>query len=79
MDFSTALLALKSGSKLHRQGWNGRGMFIQIQLPDQNSANTLPYIFIRTVDGHRVPWVASQTDLLATDWIDLETEFLLGH
>jgi hypothetical protein len=29
---------------------------------------TLPYIFITTVQGNRVPWLASQTDLLAKDW-----------
>ncbi|MER6809959.1 DUF2829 domain-containing protein [Spirillospora sp. NPDC000708] len=27
-----------------------------------------PYLMMRTVDGDFVPWVASQTDLLATDW-----------
>lgn len=33
---------------------------------------TLPYIFITTVQGDRVPWLASQTDLLAEDWLLLE-------
>lgn len=28
----------------------------------------LPYIMMRTVDGSFVPWLCSQTDLLATDW-----------
>jgi hypothetical protein len=28
-----------------------------------------PYIMMCTVDGDFVPWVASQTDLLADDWI----------
>lgn len=27
-----------------------------------------PYIIMKTVDGEYVPWVASQTDLLAEDW-----------
>lgn len=27
-----------------------------------------PYLLMRTVDGSFVPWVASQTDLLARDW-----------
>lgn len=26
------------------------------------------YLMMRTVDGEFVPWVASQTDLLANDW-----------
>jgi hypothetical protein len=29
---------------------------------------TLPFIFISTVQGDLVPWLASQTDLLADDW-----------
>jgi hypothetical protein len=28
----------------------------------------LPYLMMRTVDGSFVPWLASQTDLLADDW-----------
>lgn len=27
-----------------------------------------PYLVIRAVDGSIVPWLASQTDLLAEDW-----------
>lgn len=27
-----------------------------------------PYLMVKTVDGDYVPWVASQTDLLAEDW-----------
>ena len=29
---------------------------------------SLPYIYITTVQGNRVPWIASQTDLLSQDW-----------
>lgn len=28
-----------------------------------------PYLMMRTVDGSFVPWVVSQTDLLAEDWV----------
>lgn len=27
-----------------------------------------PYLMMRTVDGEFVPWIASQSDLLAEDW-----------
>lgn len=27
-----------------------------------------PYLIMKTVEGEYVPWLASQTDLLATDW-----------
>lgn len=29
----------------------------------------LPYLMMRTVDGSFVPWLASQTDVLAEDWL----------
>ena len=67
-DFGWALLHLKLGYKLAREGWNGKGQFLEIQVPDANSKMTLPYIFITTVNGDRVPWLASQTDMLAEDW-----------
>ena len=69
MDFSQALVELKkTGSKLSREGWNGPNQYIELQKPDENSKMTLPYIFIRTVQEELVPWLASQTDLLAEDW-----------
>lgn len=43
-------------------------MFLGLQIPDANSFMTLPYIWISTVDGQRVPWLASQTDILSNDW-----------
>lgn len=69
LDFGGTLLMLKAGQKATRKGWNGKGQYIALQVPDANSANTLPYIYIITVDGKRVPWLASQTDMLAEDWI----------
>ena len=69
LDFSDALMYLKCGQKLTRSGWNGKGMYIELQKPEPQSKMTLPYIFMKTVDGDLVPWVASQTDLLADDWM----------
>lgn len=68
-DFGLALLDLKDGERVTRKGWNGKGQFLELQVPDEHSKMTLPYIFITTVQGDRVPWLASQTDLLAEDWI----------
>lgn len=68
MNFGDALAALKQGVPVTRRGWNGKGQFLQLQVPDAHSKMTLPYIFIKTVQGDRVPWLASQTDLLAEDW-----------
>jgi hypothetical protein len=43
-------------------------MWLKLQRPDSNSKMTLPYIYMSTVTGDKVPWLASQTDLLAEDW-----------
>jgi hypothetical protein len=78
MDFSWALRQLKKGEKVCRLGWNGKGIYIEVQRPDEHSKMTQPYIYIVTTglvsdnpDAPRgvVPWVASQTDLMAEDWM----------
>lgn len=66
--FSVALSALKAGARAAREGWNGKGMWIALQKPDEHSKMTLPYIYMSTVTGDLVPWLASQTDILADDW-----------
>ena len=68
MNFGSALEALKAGMRVARSGWNGKGMWIELQTPDAHSKMTLPYIFMRTADNNLVPWLASQTDMLANDW-----------
>jgi hypothetical protein len=67
-DFGAALIALKNGYRVAREGWNGKGMWLALQKPDQHSKMNLPYIYISTVTGQLVPWLASQTDMLAEDW-----------
>lgn len=71
MNFGKALECLKSGACVYRKGWNGPGQSLKLQNPDGDSKMTLPYIFITTVQGDLVPWLASQTDLLSEDWIEL--------
>lgn len=68
LDFGTALAALKEGKSVTRAGWNGKGMFLTLQVPDENSKMKRPYIFITPDADHVVPWVASQADMLAIDW-----------
>ncbi len=59
---------LRQGYKVTRRGWNGKGMYLMLQVPDTNSKMTLPYVYMKTAQGDLVPWLCSQTDLLATDW-----------
>jgi hypothetical protein len=63
-----AIKQMYHGLKVRRRGWNGPGMWLALQVPDQHSKMSLPYIYMSTVQGGLVPWLASQTDLLATDW-----------
>ena len=67
-DFGAALDYLKDGARVARSGWNGKDMWIGIQIPNESIPMGLPYLYIRTVQGYLVPWLASQTDLLAEDW-----------
>lgn len=69
MDMGGALDALRAGKRISRSGWNGRNQYLELQVPDDHSKMTLPYVYIRTVQGDLVPWLCSQTDLLATDWV----------
>ena len=71
MDFGFALRALKEGCRVTRLGWNGRGMWLELQRPDAHSKMTLPYVYMSTAQGDLVPWLASQTDVLAEDWEEL--------
>lgn len=70
MNFGEALKLIMDtpDQKVYRRGWNGGGQWLMIQRPDTNSKMKKPYIYISPVDGELVPWVASQTDLLAEDW-----------
>jgi hypothetical protein len=63
-----AIKQMWDGNKVTRRGWNGPGQYLELQVPDEHSKMTLPYIYITTVQGDRVPWLASQTDILASDW-----------
>ena len=82
MDFGAAIVVLKAGGKVCRRGWNGKGIFIELQRPDEHSKMTHPYIYIDTLQlktenpyapKDRVPWLASQTDMLAEDWVYYES------
>lgn len=68
MNFGEAITAMRTGEKVARAGWNGKNMWLALQVPDAHSKMTLPYIYMRTAQGDLVPWLASQTDILSSDW-----------
>ena len=97
MNFSQALESLKLGSKIQREGWNGKGMYLtlvqgypvnghlnadsvesEVEGETQGKAGQmLSHIVMKTAGDSQfwgagysdyVPWLASQTDILAEDW-----------
>lgn len=85
-DFSAALGLLKAGSRVARAGWNGKGMFLFLVNGSRFTVNRPPlrgiypegtvidyrsHIDMRTAQGDIVPWVASQSDLLENDWVEV--------
>ncbi len=72
MDIGQAISIMRKGGAVTRPGWNGRGMWLKLQTPDVNSKMGLPYVYMKTATAQLVPWLASQTDLLATDWSEVE-------
>lgn len=75
LSFGLAVEALKMGHRVARTGWNGKGMWLLL-IPKSHWETTrgleeldgLPWIGMKTVDEKFVPWLASQTDVLADDW-----------
>lgn len=83
MNFGDALICLKNGLRVARAGWNGKGMFVFLVpgsrftvnrapllgiYPEGTVIDYCPHIDMKTADGKVVPWLASQTDVLAEDW-----------
>lgn len=86
-NFGEALDQLKAGKRVSRSGWNGKGMFLYLVPANSYPAQTgaakaywgeqavVPYgayIAMKTAQENVVPWLASQTDVLAEDWIALD-------
>ncbi len=82
-DFSQALKFLKEGLRVTRKGWNGQGMFIFLVSGSTFNVSRKPllgiysegteivyhaHVDMKTADGTIVPWLCSQTDMLAEDW-----------
>jgi Protein of unknown function (DUF2829) len=78
-----AIKQMRNGSKVRRAGWNGKGMFLFLVsgstftvnraplneiYPEGTVINYQPHVDMRTAQDTIVPWLASQTDLLAEDW-----------
>lgn len=87
MDFGEALRVLKSGGRVAREGWNGKGMHLvlvsdwngKINAEFAESFRLLPWIGMKTAQGDFVPWLASQTDIIAGDWMSIGSPSCAGR
>jgi Protein of unknown function (DUF2829) len=70
--FGKALELAKSGGKVARSGWNGKGMWIALQTPDEHSKMGHPYLYMKGVDGKFFPWTPNTLDVLAEDWCSVD-------
>ena len=87
LSFGHAVHAMKAGKKVCRSGWNGKGMFLFLVPGSTFKVNRAPllgiyelgseikyqpHIDMKTAQDTVVPWLASQSDVLANDWEVLE-------
>lgn len=78
-----AVKQMQIGARVRRSGWNGKGMFLflvpgsvfQVNRPPllgiYPEGTTIKYhahVDMKTATGEIVPWLCSQSDLLAVDW-----------
>ncbi len=76
MQIGEVVKELQNGNKVARKGWNGKGMFLFFVANWEPTNITVPgagikrcqFVAMRTADGSFIPWLCSQSDLLAIDW-----------
>lgn len=81
-DFGEAIRRLRNDARVARIGWNGKGMFImhcgvegeKYTLDDGTEVIRRDYLYMKAADNTVVPWVASQTDILAEDWYEVKSD-----
>lgn len=80
--FGSAIELLKQGKLVTRSGWNGKNMYLLLISgncvseiingcygdPQKEPLPVCDAIYMKTADNKLVPWLASQTDVLAEDW-----------
>lgn len=86
LNFGQALELIKEGKKVARSGWNGKQMFVFLVpgskfkvnrapllgiYPEGTEINYHAHVDMKTADGQIVPWLCSQSDLLANDWSEV--------
>ncbi len=84
MDFGSAIMNMKEGHKVARKGWNGKGQYIQLATDisyksmtgdavqcKHDAIGSKAIAFVGT-SGVQIGWLATQSDMLAEDWLIVE-------
>ncbi len=74
LTFGLAIEAMRMGKRVARAGWNGRGMYLSICEGGgfRDGFRTVDFIYMKTADDQITPWVTSQMDVLAGNWMIVE-------
>jgi hypothetical protein len=80
MNFGEAIIAVKEGKKIQREGWNGKNQYVELATcisyknangevvnVEHNAIGNNALAFVGT-SGVQLGWLASQADMLANDW-----------
>ena len=83
-DFGWAIMIVKAGKKAQRIGWNGKGQYIELATnisyvnaagetvnAEHNAIGNKAIAFVGT-SGVQMGWLASQADMLAEDWQEVQ-------
>ena len=81
-----AVKQMQDGARVCRAGWNGKDMFLFLVpgsifivdrypllgiYPKGTEVSYQAHVDMRTAQGTVVPWLCSQSDLLAMDWEEI--------
>lgn len=86
MNFGKAIELMKEGKRVQREGWNGKGQYIELATnisyknakgelinAEHDAIGNKAIAFVGT-SGVQLGWLASQADMLAEDWKLVESE-----
>ena len=80
MTFGEAINMAKQGARIARDGWNGKSQYVELATnisymnargeivnANHDAIGNHAFAFVGT-SGVQMGWLASQSDMLATDW-----------
>jgi hypothetical protein len=84
MNFGEAINAMREGKQVQRAGWNGKNQYIELATKisyvntkgevvnaNHDAIGNQAVAFVGT-SGVQLGWLASQADMLAEDWKEVE-------